>query len=1088
MTSGMPNENRVSVESTETVTPPIQDENPVADNGIPPIPRPMGVRTESRDVSVCSRNTRDSLRRNVSMRNNTFTESERLFLERLTIDGTDEDVERALQTVEDQDLFFEHSSPRHLDRSDSAIGLQINPSTSSAPDDATRDAEATSVSTSERRGLDKVATNSLTTSDDSRRFSSSSSSTPPIPSNILGSERRQQVLQRRRSDASLNMANLWRAHETGLAVTSLGSQKSLLRRESSISSIGSNMSGLSVLFGNRPHPGATQQDVRADRGGKNVPHKGRPERPIPAPRPFARPMIPRSRLHRSKSITIAALNRNFAKTKSKPSGLSNKQRAKSFSKRRSVTFHSIDEELEFDKNLESTAITPGNAVETESKRSQIVRRAVSDSNIAKSQEPDEEDAFDQHPQVLEREVSTSSIPSLHHGTPIRQDSISSIPSLHHGNPLRDSMSIAGHSTSSIPSLHQANPLGDSMSVMGQSISSIPSLHQAVPIRRDSTASATTFASLRPSNPLRQESVSSFPSLHHGNPVRQESMSSFPSLHHGNPLRQESTSSFPSIHHGKPIRQDSVASSMAPDATTQDQRTRQFGVTDEMAAAWIQLSSSSTTLDASQTQPSLSDDVEIPSAPTAPTISTALDAGEFVDGATATTADSSTDDASLLTSSSTRQAISGLVGSRPKPVFLRQASNNVYQGEGVEVTELDDRPIEGTLSETDSYYYPYQQDNSVFRTASLFSQNYGSIRTAGSFDDVSFFSTYGQQQRTSDVFRDIRRSLSDDNLSHFVGQDKEFLLQIPASADGTMTDTFVDDMSDDGYSTGWEMESSGRFDAWNILQDEYANGYGGAGTLGFKILGTSASDEAAQPHVLSPPLMESLQAFLPQTKSGENFFMKYSMIRDGASLQTLLKRARGIQYSILAVETIDGEVFGSFTGQAWRKSWNYFGTGDAFLWRMRHSRLDATNGILDQAKKESEIDVYPYTGENDFIQLCTHDRIAVGGGIPEENDSAEKKTQTEPLSNPLVDHAHDWGLGLALRSDLLQGSSSPCLTFGSPSLCKSKPSGERFEVVNVELWAMTPCATEEDAEKLELGKLFLGSASRSRNSLGLTYTY
>merc|ERR1711935_1102520 len=162
----------------------------------------------------------------------------------------------------------------------------------------------------------------------------------------------------------------------------------------------------------------------------------------------------------------------------------------------------------------------------------------------------------------------------------------------------------------------------------------------------------------------------------------------------------------------------------------------------------------------------------------------------------------------------------------------------------------------------------------------------------------------------------------------------------------------------------------------------------------------------QPHVLSPPLMESLQAFLPPTKSGENFFMKYSMIRDGASLQTLLMRARGIQHSILAVETIDGEVFGSFTGQAWRKSWNYFGTGESFLWRMRHSRLEPTNGILDQAQKESEIDVFPYTGDNDFIQLCTHDRIAVGGGIPEEDASlSEKKSQNEPSANPLVNQEH-----------------------------------------------------------------------------------
>jgi hypothetical protein len=464
--------------------------------------------------------------------------------------------------------------------------------------------------------------------------------------------------------------------------------------------------------------------------------------------------------------------------------------------------------------------------------------------------------------------------------------------------------------------------------------------------------------------------------------------------------------------------------------TQDQMVRQFGVTEEMATAWIQLSSSKNTVDGGDNRSSLISNVTLPSSfPNDVEIQDASIAPTMSDGTTATTAASTvvaSDDVSLLTPASNRQAITGLVGSRPKPVFLRQASRNTYEGEGVEVSELDDRPLDGTLSETDSYYYPYQPpDNGVFRTASLFSQNYGSIRTAGSFDDISVYSTYGHQQRTSEVFRDIRRSLSDDNLSSFVGQNKEFLLQIPTSTIGTTADTFVDEMSDDGLSSGWEMESNGRFDAWNILQDEYANGYGGGGTLGFKILGTSVSDEAAQPHVLSPPLMESLQAFLPPTKSGENFFMKYSMIRDGASLQTLLKRARGIQYSILAIETIDGEVFGSFTGQAWRKSWNYFGTGESFLWRMRHSRLDQTNGILDQAQKESEIDVYPYTGENEFIQLCTHDRIAVGGGIPEEEDSAEKKTQTEPVSNPLIDHNHDWGLGVALRSDLLQGSSSSC---------------------------------------------------------------
>lgn len=1016
---------------------------------------------ESRDSSACSRNTRDSLRRAVFSRRTSFTEPERLFLEQLTVEGNDRDVERALQTVEDLDLFFEQTPDDNIEicSREPSLGLDIS-NDGFGPDDATRDGEAASVATQERMGLSKGS--------------------PANKSKRLGSMKRLEVLQRRRSDASLNMASLWRAHATGLAVTPVGSRRSLHRRDlstSSISSIGSNMSGLSVLFGNRPHPGASQDDIfrsddpsKKEINGKGIvktstpgkpPRKLTPSRKLP-PMPMGRPI--RSAHRRSKSATLFSPQRNLPKISETGPGKRAHTRAKSFGKRLSVTFHHIDEELEFDKELEAQAVTPVNAVSQPT-----MRHASLDSNISEVSKD----------QPLQRETSNSSIPSLHHGTPIRQESISSIPSLHHGTQLKDASSVAGQSTSSIPSLHHGTPLRDAASIAGQSTSSIPSLHHGHPL---SDASLSTMQ--------RDDSVATFASLDQANPVRQDSVASFPSLHHGNPVRQESTSTLPSLHPARPIRQES---NIPPNALTQDEIVHHFGVTEQMASAWIDLAASSacpslasedclslecvekrTSSVSALTQPTLPSDLRISNATTATTIATTAatepTVGTTIDGG---------DDVSLLTPTSTRGAFT--LDSRQKPVFFRQASENVYDGEGFEVEELDDRPLDGTLSETDSYFYPHQQDTGVFRTVSLFpnNMNNGTIRTAGSFDDVSLFSTYGQQQRTSEVFREIRRSLSDDSLANFVGgRKKEFFLQIPNSTEGsTYADTFVDELSDeDCESNNWDMEFAspvnGRFDAWNILQDEYANGYGGAGTLGFKIMGTSINDVSAHPHVLSPPLMESLQAFLPTNKSGENFFLKYSMIRDGASLQTLLMRARGIEHSILAVETIDGEVFGSFTGQAWRKSWNYFGTGESFLWRMRHSRLETTNGILDQAQKESEIDVFPYTGENEFIQLCTHDRIAVGGGMPDEE---EKKSQNEPSSNPLIDHEHDWGLGLALRADLLQGSSSPCLTFGSPSLCKSTPSGERFEVVNVELWTTTPCLTEEDAERLELGKLFLSSS-------------
>lgn len=272
--------------------------------------------------------------------------------------------------------------------------------------------------------------------------------------------------------------------------------------------------------------------------------------------------------------------------------------------------------------------------------------------------------------------------------------------------------------------------------------------------------------------------------------------------------------------------------------------------------------------------------------------------------------------------------------------------------------------------------------------------------------------------------------------------------------------------DDDEESSWDLNSTSgaahRYDSWNIVKDEYINGYGGGGALDFSILGTCADDKTASPHVLSPPLMESLSAFLPYSKSGENFFLRYSLVRDGASMHTFLKRARGVDYSILALETVDGEVFGSFNPTPWRKNWNYFGSSESFLWKMRRSRLIKTTGILEQAQLESEIDVYPYTGDNDYIQLCTQDRLAVGGGSPE---SGEKKDENDPAM-------HDFGFGLAIQGDLLEGSSSPCVTFGSPSLSALHPDGSLFEIINLELWTLTPCGTEDEAEKLELGKLFL----------------
>ena len=275
---------------------------------------------------------------------------------------------------------------------------------------------------------------------------------------------------------------------------------------------------------------------------------------------------------------------------------------------------------------------------------------------------------------------------------------------------------------------------------------------------------------------------------------------------------------------------------------------------------------------------------------------------------------------------------------------------------------------------------------------------------------------------------------------------------------------------------WDMDSEDDNeprspDAWNVLMDEYSEGYGYL-YLPFLILGTSVDDEDSHPHVLSPPLMESLQSFLPIVISEQNFWMRYSLLRDGASLDTLLKNIRGATYTILALETTGGEVFGAFTSSPWSKQVGFFGNGEAFLWKMRQSRAILTNSIIDQAKLESEIDVYLWNGNNYCVQQCTSTTISIGGGSIVE--TTQKDDENESPQNETKRDDNMLGLGLAIDKNLLFGTSSSSATFDNPPLSTEHNDGSPFEILNLEVWSMTPEMTEEGAIDLECVKLFLQS--------------
>jgi hypothetical protein len=246
---------------------------------------------------------------------------------------------------------------------------------------------------------------------------------------------------------------------------------------------------------------------------------------------------------------------------------------------------------------------------------------------------------------------------------------------------------------------------------------------------------------------------------------------------------------------------------------------------------------------------------------------------------------------------------------------------------------------------------------------------------------------------------------------------------------------------------------------------------------FHILGTSHDDPAAQPHVLTPVLMHSLQPHLPDSKRGESFWLKYSLVRDGAAVFTFLQHLRGTRYSLMAMETVDGEVFGAFVGHPWTIQPSYFGTPESFVWRMRHSRTAGDqdhhhvpgDSLREQAQKEADIEVFSsqhLISNNDFFQLCQEGRIAVGGGAGStEQDFGEGVGTFTP---------QQLGFALTLGEDgyLMRGSSSACLTFHSPPLSKAHADGSKFELVNLEVWGLTPCITELEARMMEMQHLFL----------------
>jgi hypothetical protein len=176
-------------------------------------------------------------------------------------------------------------------------------------------------------------------------------------------------------------------------------------------------------------------------------------------------------------------------------------------------------------------------------------------------------------------------------------------------------------------------------------------------------------------------------------------------------------------------------------------------------------------------------------------------------------------------------------------------------------------------------------------------------------------------------------------------------------------------------------------------------------------------ESGETPILTQSIAKSMKEALPLVLglAGEvEWCLKYTPKTHGISMETLLRNVRRSKNTLIIVEDADGRIFGGFASEPWVPQGHrrFYGSGESFL--------------FSYAREEDgppEIQLYPWTAKNNFIQYVDHDIIAMGCG----------------------DGQH----AFALHEDLLRGHSSPTPTFGNPALAAS----EEFVVKDIEIWSL-----------------------------------
>eukprot|EP01059_Diplonema_ambulator_P012974 TRINITY_DN23466_c0_g1_i1.p1 TRINITY_DN23466_c0_g1~~TRINITY_DN23466_c0_g1_i1.p1 ORF type:complete len:510 (+),score=136.27 TRINITY_DN23466_c0_g1_i1:44-1531(+) len=166
--------------------------------------------------------------------------------------------------------------------------------------------------------------------------------------------------------------------------------------------------------------------------------------------------------------------------------------------------------------------------------------------------------------------------------------------------------------------------------------------------------------------------------------------------------------------------------------------------------------------------------------------------------------------------------------------------------------------------------------------------------------------------------------------------------------------------------------------------------------------------------IGPVQRVEIAKLLPFTLKRCNWIRTFCSIEHGSSLRTLYEVCHGKAPNLLVVRTVDGNLVGGFSMQAWEEQRYYHGTGQSFVFRFK-----AVMGPDGPAPGE-KIETWRWSEKNEFFTLSHAGMLAFGGGS---------------------------GPALCVNQSLSRGSTDACETYDCPPLLE--PSD--FVIQRLEVW-------------------------------------